>query len=76
MVVTIDAVYDGHVLKPTGHLDFLPDTRLKLTIETLRKPKVKSKVKAKSFFDTALAIEIEGPSDWSERFEDYLYGNN
>jgi hypothetical protein len=28
---------------------------------------------AVSFLDTARSLNLEGPPDWSERFEEYLY---
>jgi hypothetical protein len=31
-------------------------------------------VAAFSFIDTALALDLDGPPDWSENLEEYLYG--
>jgi hypothetical protein len=28
-----------------------------------------------SFIDTALALNLDGPPDWSENLEEYLYGD-
>ena len=28
-----------------------------------------------SFLDTALTLRLEGPPDWSENLDDYLYGD-
>jgi len=43
---------------------------MRLTIEII-KP---AKVKTGSFLQTARALKLEGPADWSSYIEDYLYG--
>ena len=66
---TIYATFDGHVLCPDDAIELEPNTRVKITIETEEKPKTKRK----SFLQTARSLQLEGPSDWSARLEDYLY---
>jgi predicted DNA-binding antitoxin AbrB/MazE fold protein len=68
---TIEAVFDGEVLRPEEPLELQPNTRVRITIEE------STMVKAEpySFLHTARTLNLEGPSDWSERVEDYLYGN-
>ena len=68
MTKTLEATFDGKVLHPDEPLELAPDTRVKITIETADEPE-KSHV---SFLKTALALKLEGPADWSERFEEYL----
>lgn len=70
MVKTLDAVFDGTVLHPVEPLALEPNTRVRITIET--EP---AKQKRASFLQTARSLELEGPSDWSENVDDYLYGN-
>ncbi len=66
---TIEAIYDGKVLLPSTPLLLKPNTRVLITIE-----KVKTKrAKRKSFLETAMSIKIDGPSDFSENLDDYLY---
>ena len=43
---------------------------MRVTIETSEAEPEKTL----SFLDTAASLNLEGPSDWSERFEDYLHG--
>ena len=70
MSQTVEAIFDGEVLRPDEPIDLEPNTRVKITIE----PAKEAKSKTKSFLDTALSLKLEGPSDWSERLDDYLYG--
>jgi len=70
MSQTLEAVFDGEVLRPDEPIDLEPNTRVRVTIE----PTEATEKKGKSFLDTALSLKLEGPSDWSEKFDDYLYG--
>ncbi len=69
MVKTIEAVFDGQVLRPEAPLALEPNTRVRLTIETVEP----SRGKAKSFLDTARSLNVDGPPDWSMNIEAYLY---
>ena len=68
---TVQAVFDGEVLRPEEPLDLEPQTQVQITIETIPD----SKEGSRSFLDVAASLNLEGPSDWSENFEEYLYGN-
>lgn len=70
MVKTLDAIFDGKVLRPTEPIGLKPNTRVRITIET----RASLKAKKSSFLRTALSLKLEGPPDWSARFEEYLYG--
>lgn len=69
MVTTLDAVYDGTVLRPVEPLTLEPNTRVRITIETELVEQ-----KSTSFLQTARSLELEGPPDWSANFDEYLYG--
>lgn len=69
---TVTAIFDGEVLRPDEPVDLEPNTRVRLTIEASESPPEKTL----SFLDTAASLNLEGPSDWSARFEDYLYGGD
>jgi predicted DNA-binding antitoxin AbrB/MazE fold protein len=69
MTTTLDAIYDGEVLRLDEPIELEPNTRVRITIET-SKPISKKK---RSFLQTARSLNLQGPSDWSARFEDYLY---
>ena len=71
MTRTLNATYDGQVFKPDEPLHLPPNTRVVITIDT-----AEAKARApQSFLKTAVALQLDGPSDWSSRLDDYLYGD-
>ncbi len=70
MTDMIEAWYDGKVFRPTGPIALAPNTRVRITIESLQP----AEREAPSFLRTARALELEGPPDWSENVDAYLYG--
>jgi hypothetical protein len=67
MTKTIDATFDGKVFQPDEAFVLEPNTRVRLTIETIE-PKLGEPY---SFLDLLASLNMEGPADWSERFEEY-----
>jgi hypothetical protein len=67
---TIEAIYDGSVLRPESALALEPNTRVRLTVEIL--PSTESP--RRSFLRTARSLDLRGPADWSENLDAYLYG--
>jgi predicted DNA-binding antitoxin AbrB/MazE fold protein len=72
MTRTVEAVFDGEVIRPDEPLDLEPNTRVRITVED----KLKAEPKRRSFLRTARSLNLDGPSDWSERIEEYLYGRS
>ena len=70
MSQTVEAVFDGEVLRPTKPLQLEPNTRVLVTLEVQE-----NQGEAKSFLQVARSLELEGPADWSANVEDYLYGD-
>ena len=70
MTTTVFATFDGEVLRPEAPVSLEPNTRVRLTIETT----IADETKSRSFLRTAQALNLDGPADWSERLEEYLYG--
>jgi len=68
---TIEALYDGSVLRPVEPLTLEPNTRVWIVIETVP-PTTEMPL---SFLRTARSLNLDGPSDWSANLENYLYGN-
>lgn len=66
---TLTATYDGDVLHLDEPIELEPNTRVQITIENIE-PLAK---KSHSFLRTARSLNLQGPKDWSARFEDYLY---
>ena len=71
MSQTVEAVFDGEVLRPTEPLQLEPNTRVLVTLEVQEE----NQEKTKSFLQVARSLELEGPADWSAHIEDYLYGD-
>jgi predicted DNA-binding antitoxin AbrB/MazE fold protein len=70
MSETIEALYDGSVLRPVEPLTLEPNTRVWIVIEIV--PPTKDT--PTSFLRTARSLNLDGPSDWSANLENYLYG--
>ena len=71
MTKSIDAVFDGVTLRPDQPLELPPNTRVRLTIESLP-----AQGEAESFLRAARSLGLTGPRDWSSNLEAYLYGEN
>jgi len=69
MVKTIEAVFDGKVFRPDDPLVLEPNTRVRLTIETVQP----GASKATSFLQVARSLNLDGPADWAANLEIYLY---
>ncbi len=72
MTQTVEAVYDGAVLRPETSLELEPNTRVRITVEVLSSPEAATP----SFLRTARSLGLSGPTDWSANLDNYLYGNN
>jgi hypothetical protein len=72
MIQTLEAVFDGTVLRPIKPLGLEPNTHVMITVETNQTEPKQTK---RSFIQTARSLNLDGPSDWSERIDDYLYGD-
>ena len=70
MSKTIEAIFDGKVLRPKDTLALEPNTRVRITIEPVE-PTTKGAV---SFLDTAISLKLDGPRDWAVNINTYLYG--
>jgi hypothetical protein len=69
MVQTVEALFDGTVLRPDTPLPLAANTRVRVTIETLPA----EEQRPRSFLRTARSLKLEGPADWSVNLDQYLY---
>jgi hypothetical protein len=67
MVKTVEAWFDGKVFRPTEQIERAPNTRVRMTIETM--PSAQGETA--SFLQTARTLNLEGPSDWSAHLDDW-----
>lgn len=72
MTQTLEAVFDGLVLRPDEPLKLEPNTRVRLIVETVSSTKAPE---TPSFLRTARSLNLDGPRDWSENLDSYLYGD-
>ena len=70
MTQTLEAIFDGKALQPEKPLDLQRNTRVRITIETDEL----NNAAPRSFLRTARELKLEGPSDWAEKIDSYLYG--
>jgi hypothetical protein len=68
MVLTIDAVFDGKVFRPSQPVTLPPNTRVLIEVTA-------DDTQAISFLDVAEALALDGPPDWSVQLDKYLYGD-
>jgi predicted DNA-binding antitoxin AbrB/MazE fold protein len=69
MSKTLEAIFDGEVLRPSEPLELAPDTRVRITIETADD----DQPPPASFLQTARSLKLDAPPDWSANLEEYLY---
>lgn len=70
MSTVINATFDGSVFRPTEPVALAPNTSVRLTVEKLSE----KTGEPYSFLHLARSLNLEGPVDWSENLDEYLYG--
>jgi hypothetical protein len=73
MAITVDAIFDGEVLRPQSPLPLLLNQHYFITIEDAAQ-EVSGKEDAWSVLQD-LAGTYEGPADWSAEHDHYIYGS-
>jgi len=70
MFKTLHVIFDGKVLHPEEEVDLKPNTRYIVTIER------DERVEEDNLWDVLeeLAGTVDGPEDWSEEHDHYIYG--
>ncbi len=70
MSTVVDAIFDGTVFRPSGKVPLKPNTRVQITVEVDEdQPR-----NGESFLSVARSLKLQGPEDFSESIDDYLYG--
>ena len=89
MSYKIETVFDGEVFRPDAPVDLPPNTRATLTVEAGNGAALKNGTDLNrgakepeinlgdpySVFKVALSLNLQGPPDFSENLDDYLYGD-
>jgi hypothetical protein len=71
MLQELEAVFDGIAFQPDVPLNLAAGTRVRITIESFLPNEVKP---PKTFLRTAQSLKLQGEPDWSEKIDQYLYG--
>ena len=71
MLQELEAVFDGTALQLKAPLNLAAGTRVRIIIESVLPSEVKP---PKTFLKTAQSLELQGEPDWSEKIDQYLYG--
>jgi hypothetical protein len=58
--VTLTGTYDGGVIRLDGPVDLEANTKVRVTVEPVPSPQ-----HGRSFLETALELQVVGPSDWA-----------
>ncbi len=84
MTKTVHARFDGKAFYPEEPMPIAPNTTVLLTVKTperveAERPDTERAMTGTgepySFLKLARSLNLEGPEDWSENLEDYLYGD-
>jgi len=76
MTRTVQARFDGKAFYPEEPLPIAPDTTVLLTVEAPGgEDAAPGQGEPYSFLKLAQSLNLEGPEDWSENLDDYLYGD-
>lgn len=71
MLQKLEAVFDGTALQPDVPLNLVAGTRVRIIVESVLPNEIKP---PKTFLKTAQSLKLQGEPDWSEKIDQYLYG--
>jgi hypothetical protein len=71
MLQELEAVFDGTALQLEVPLNLAAGTRVRIVVESVLPNEVKP---PKTFLKTAQSLKLQGEPDWSEKIDQYLYG--
>jgi predicted DNA-binding antitoxin AbrB/MazE fold protein len=71
MLQKIEAIFDGTALQPAVPLNLAAGTRVRIIVESVLSNEIKP---AKTFLKTAQSLKLQGKPNWSEKIDQYLYG--
>ncbi len=71
MLQELDAVFDGTAFQLEAPLNLAAGARVRIVVESVLPSNVKL---PKTFLKTAQSLELQGQPDWSEKIDQYLYG--
>ena len=67
----LEAIFDGTALQLEAPLNLATGTRVRIIVESVLPNEQKQ---PKTFLQTAKSLQLQGKPDWSEKMDQYLYG--
>ncbi len=67
----LEATFDGTSLQLEEPLDLAIGTRVRIIVESIAP--IES-IQPKTFLQTAQSLQLQGEPEWSEKIDQYLYG--
>jgi hypothetical protein len=67
----LEATFDGTSLQLEEPLNLAIGTRVRIIVESIAP--IES-IQPKSFLQTAQSLQLQGEPDWSDKIDNYLYG--
>jgi hypothetical protein len=67
----LEATFDGTSLQLEEPLNLAIGTRVRIIVESIMP--IES-IQPKTFLQTAQSLQLQGEPDWSEKIDQYLYG--
>jgi hypothetical protein len=71
MIQELEGIFDGTALQLEAPLNLAVGTRVRIIVETILPNEQKQ---PKTFLQTAQSLQLQGEPDWSEKIDQYLYG--
>lgn len=71
MANIVDATFDGKAILPDEPLGLEPNTRVRVLIEAI----LPANSEPVSVLDIAMSMNLDGPPDWAQNIDKYLYDN-
>jgi hypothetical protein len=71
MLQELEAIFDGTAFQLAAPLNLAIGTRVRIIVESVL-PNEQEQPKA--FLQTAKSLQLQGEPDWSEKIDQYLYG--
>jgi hypothetical protein len=67
----LEAIFDGTSLQLQEPLNLAIGTRVRIIVESIESIE---QIQPKTFLQTARSLQLQGEPDWSEKIDQYLYG--
>jgi hypothetical protein len=77
-MTSVNATFDGEVVRTDEPLPLPPNARVTVSYETVKEEQEPAEETGEpySFLKAVRAANLQGPPDWSERVDHYLYGTD